>query len=329
MAYNLSRKTLILAKTQTAAGTDSVPTAAANAMLAFNEVNPISVDTKIVQLQPLRASFTGFQQIVGRQKVMVKPKMALQNAPLAGASPAGGLPPYFAAFLKACGLAETSGVSSGSSYVQYAPTSNAFFGASIYVYAQDILHKVLDAVGNGILDMKAGDAAMWEFSMEGTYQTPANNGTTLPAPASITYPKNSYTLVESESVTIGGFAPVLISARLDFGNKITERSSFNASRGYLSSLEVDRDSKLNLVLECENDLSNKNFFDLLSKGTVVDNIDLTHGVNLGQGNLCLLHIDKPQLTKVDYQDQNGIRTYALEYTLQSLVDDGEFSITFK
>lgn len=318
--YNLTRKTSVLAKIETTYGTDPGITGAANAMLLFDEVNPYQRDTKIVQKDVVRSSFTKYPDLVGRTLSMVKMKTVLMGSGTAGSAP------FFAPLLKACGLSEASGSSGGGSYVQYKPVSGSFSSAYIGVYAQELLHKVGGAYGTFTMEGRAGEAVDVSFDFKGLYT--AASTSSVPT---LTLPTDRKVLMESENLdfssTTGSYVPIVKSFRFDRGVQIIERGDFNASKGLGALLITDSRPTLNLIVEVQNTLANKNFETILDNATVADRITWTHGSVAG--NKAVFTINDPQLVNVQYQDDQGVRTYALDYKLQNTTAEGEFTIDFR
>ena len=192
MAYQLSRRTVVLAKTEATSGTDAVPTITANAMLLFGNMNPYSLDTSIVSKDVVRDSLTASKDLIGRQLS----NLTLDTVLMTRGSSAGA--PFFDPLLKSCGFAVTTGASLGSSSWVYTPVSTGFSTSTIYTYLDGLLTKSLGCLGTFKLDMKAGQAPDLSFTMQGTYSNPID--TALPAP---TYPTDTKSMVQSAGVQFG------------------------------------------------------------------------------------------------------------------------------
>jgi len=112
----LSRKRLILAKTETTYGTDPTPTGATNAILVRNlEITPLQADTVTRDL--IRPYLGNSDQLLAQTRVEVTFEVELAGSGAAGTAPAYG------AVLKACGLSETVVATTS---VTYAPVSSSF-----------------------------------------------------------------------------------------------------------------------------------------------------------------------------------------------------------
>lgn len=345
---NLTRKTLVVLKRESTYNTDafgsaanmvsSLTTSASCAQLLWDEINPISIDTKVVEKQVVRASFSKYTELIGRQLYMLKMKTMLMNSPggqhqhtdsgaptydSAGLQPALGKPPFFGHILRACGVKE---VANSSSSVVYTPVSQNFSSATAYVYADSIRHLITGLYGTAVIEGRAGEGIEVSFDMKGKYYDPSEAA----IPSSIVYPLDKKAIVESESLTISSFtgAPIVRSFRFDLGTEVIERGDMNSTDGLYGLWITDRKPTLELVIEVENALTStfNPFTRLNAQPVVTDAIAFTHGPSAG--NLCTFSFPFAQLRSVNYQDDQGIRTYQLQYSLTSTTDDGEWSMTF-
>ena len=348
---NLTRKTLVVAKSELAYASNAfvnaatmesqLITSASCALLLWDEVNPISLDTQVVEKQVLRASFSKYKDLIGRQLYMVKPKTMWMNSPggqnnvpdvgpgtgdFAGAAPLKGRPPFFGHLLRSCGLKETVSLSSS---VVYTPVSSNFKSTTIYVYADQLRHEVLGCYGTAQIEGRAGEGLEVSFDMKGKYADPTANG----VPAGIVYPQDTKELIEdasgSDSLTVsahsgvGAAAIIVRSFRFDLGVQIVERRDFNSPDGLYGLWIIDRKPTLELVVEV----------DTLSVFNPWADIDdqTTHSISFAHGGatnrISTFSFSAAQLTGLNYQDDGGIRTYQLQYSLTSVGDDQEYSVT--
>ena len=112
----LSRKRLILAKSETTYGTDSTPTGSADAVLVRNlEITPIQAD--VVSRDLVRPYYGNSDQLLANTRVECTFEVEL------AASGTAGTAPRYGSILKACGMAETIVATTS---VTYAPVSSSF-----------------------------------------------------------------------------------------------------------------------------------------------------------------------------------------------------------
>lgn len=388
---NLTRKTLILAATETTSGTDEIGLStdfygsgvSSTAFLAFDEINPLSIDFNVVDVAPVRASLTPQKNLIGRKLVNVRPKTMWMNSPgvdfinltdsgAAGSQGTASEPfpptavrgyglatntgtsavsgntshqaPFFGSLLRACGLKQ---VNAYSASVIYTPRSSTFETATVYVYADQILHKTTGCVGTFTLAGTAGEGIELQFDLQGNYEAPTG-GNTIP---SVKYPADNKRLMSFARTTIEeggnsavGYAagstpsrPIIRSFNFDAGVTVTERGDINSSEGLYGLFITDRAPTLDLVVEVENLLAESGaepgFNPILDMANAnPHNITFQHGGSATSGagtahEKTLFQFPQAQLVDVQYGDDAGIRTYNLSYQLTSTTDDGEYTIT--
>jgi hypothetical protein len=152
------RNTVILAKVETTAGTDAVPTGAANAVLV-TEMSIDPLDAANVQRKVVRGYFGASEELVGPASVKVS-----LTVELAGSGTAA-TPPALGALLRGCGVAE--GVLATPARVEYTPVSTAQETLTIYYYDDGALHKLTGVMGNCTLNAKIGDRGVLKFDFVG------------------------------------------------------------------------------------------------------------------------------------------------------------------
>lgn len=355
---NLTRKTLVLAKRESTYGTDATPGFVGSnscAMLLWDETNPIQIDTKILDQQVVRASFSKYPDLVGRSLWMIKPKTMLMTSPggshvspdvgpstgdNCGDVGEAGSPPFFGHLLRACALKET--VNSSSSVI-YSPLSSNFSSASVYVWADGVKHISTGVYGTSVFEGRAGEGIDLTFDMKGLY--PSAGPQTSAIPTSVQYPADSKKLVEKESLTMSsGYVapvsqgpqtpvtgPITRSFKFDLGVNVIERADMNSPFGLFGLWPTDRKPTLDLVIEVENNLSTTspyvNPWSILTSGSsALQTITFTHGSTVA--NRSEFVFTSCQLRQVQYQDDQGVRTYSLSFNLVSTIDDGDYTIRF-
>lgn len=342
---NLTRKTLVLAATEATYGTAVTPNQEASissqAMLLFDEVNPLSMDVSVVEKQVVRASLTKNTNLIGRRLYNVKPKTMLSNAPgyqtqgsysaKTGVTATSGTPPFFSPLLRACALKETNG---GTSIV-YAPRSSSFESATCVVYADSIKHTVAGCVGTFTMEGTGGEGIELMFDLKGKYSAPVYSSTGLPT---VTYPADEKTLCASEQVDVNNgssYTPIVRSFKFDLGNTTVERKDANSAFGLYGLYITDRKPTFELVVEVDqagtgSSLDWDPWSNLASSSGVITThtVKLLHGPADSNAKNVGMRFATLQLKDVQYQDDGGIRTYALSYDVTSSSDDAEFYFRF-
>lgn len=326
MAYQLSRRTVVLAKVESSSGVDASPSASTDAMLLFGNMNPFSLDTKIVTKDVVRDSLTNNKDLVGRQLANLK----LDTVLMSRGSSAGA--PFFDPLIKACGFTVASGgtAAQSSSWI-YTPVSTSFSTSTIYTYLDGLLTKSFGCLGTMSLSMTAGESPDLSFTLQGTYNNPT--AVALPSP---TYPTDTKSMVQSAALSIGSYNAaaglVARSISLDWGASNTERGDVNSTYGFKGLALTSRTPTLNIVCECEDTLTNKNFFTYLNSTQVsaadgsMDNITWSHG-DATQSKINFT-ARAPMLTGIEMSDDGGLRTYSLSYKLRNNTSNNEFTMEF-
>lgn len=348
---NLTRKTLVTIASEDTYGVDASPATSGSgsgAYLLFDEINPLQIDTQVVEQQSVRASYSKRQDLIGRQLWMLRPKTMIMGSPgadisntaalagvdpltgtgqNAGGAPTDGLPPFFNHLLKACAMSETIDTSTS---VQYKPVSSGFDSATAHVWADNHKTIIKGLYGNVTFEGRAGEALTMDFDLKGVYDKPEP----VNIPTDTTYPADNKVLVQNEALVINNgsaYTPIVRSFRFDVGNQIIERRDMNSSRGLYGIFISDRRPTLELVVEVDA-LGTFDPFDDIANETT--GINTTHAISFRHGgagtsaNESKFTFNKCQLTNVQYQDDQGIRTYAFSYNLTPDADDDDFAIDF-
>lgn len=321
MASNLARKVVVFTRSDTTPGTpETTFNPALHTMLLFNENNPVQPDTRIVELNPTRASFTKNKQLVGRTLHMFKPTTVLMGSGTLGVAP------FFGPLLKSCALNEVIGVAAGSSYVAYVPISTGIVSSTSWVYRHDIMHRVGSALGSATIDGKAGEGNMIAFDLAGLYSvTPV-----APQPSGIVYPIDRKVQIENAAFQIAGLgagAAIIQTVKFDLGVVRVERPDYSSSKGLKGLAITDRKPTINLQIEAESDLANHDWWDDIQAANDID-MQWQHGGT--PGNILLTTVRDSQMTKGNYgENPAGLVTITGDFMCQNAVDDQDFELRFK
>ena len=178
------RNTTLLAKVETAYGTDAVPTGAANSMLVSDVT--ITHTYANVGRDLIRSFMGGSEELVGTKHVAIEATVELQGSGTAGTAPAWG------PLMRACGFAENDLLTPDR--IEYVPVSTAFESASIYYYMDGALHKALGCRGNVEINAAIGERPTLKFSLLGI-----DGGVTAATPSGVTYANFKTPLVVTEA----------------------------------------------------------------------------------------------------------------------------------
>jgi hypothetical protein len=291
----LSRKRLILAKTETTYGTDPTPTGAANAILVRNlEITPLQADTVTRDL--IRPYLGNSDQLLAQTRVEVTFEVELAGSGAAGTAPAYG------PVLKACGLSETV---SASTSVTYAPVSSSFSSVTIYFHNDGIRHKVTGCRGTFELSAEVGQIPVISFTMTGIYNAPTDES--LPTP---TYANQAAPLIfkngNTSNFSIFSYSGCLQSLSFQIANEVVYRELVGCTK---ESLIVNRAPAGDVVIEAPT-ITAKDFF-AIATGSSTGSISFQHGATAG--NIVTFTTAQADIANPSYSDQDGIQMLNLPY----------------
>ena len=291
----LSRKRLILAKTETTYGTDSSPTGAANAILVRNlEITPLQADTVTRDL--IRPYLGNSDQLLAQTRVEVTFEVELAGSGAAGTAPAYG------AVLKACGLSETVVATTS---VTYAPVSASFSSVTIYFHNDGIRHKVTGCRGTFELSAEVGQIPTISFTMTGIYNAPTDE-----ALASPTYANQAAPLIfkngNTSNFSIFSYSGCLQSLSFQIANEVVYREMVGCTK---ESLIVNRAPAGDVVIEAPT-ITAKDFF-AIATGSSTGSISFQHGATAG--NIVTFTTGQSDIANPSYSDQDGIQMLNLPY----------------
>ena len=291
----LSRKRLILAKTESTYGTDPTPTGASNAILVRNlEITPLQAET--VSRDLIRPYLGVSDQLLAQTRVEVSFEVELAGSGTAGTAPAYG------PVLKACGLSETVVATTS---VTYAPVSASFSSCTIYFHNDGIRHKVTGCRGSWSLSAEVGAIPFITFTMTGIYNAPTDEA--LPAP---TYANQAAPLIfkngNTSNFSIFSYSGCLQSLNFDLANETVYRELVGCTKEVLIT---NRGPNGTVVIEAPS-IATKDFF-TIANGSSTGSISFQHGATAG--NIVTFTTAQSDIGSPTYSDQDGIQMLNLPY----------------
>lgn len=287
----LTNRGLILGKPEVTYGTDAVPTAAANAILAGNV--QVSVDGNLLTREYLRESISQLSAFVGRKLVRVTFETEIKGSGAAGTAPRHG-------FLnRMCAMSE---VIVGGTSVTYAPISSGFESGDIYAYMDGILHKITGVYGSKKISLPGGQFGKFSWEMQGLFNLPIDAGIAAGAVFDATVPQ----MVQSQALTLGGYTPIAAALEIDLGVQIGERPDLNSAEGLKGLLVRSRQCRGSIDPEAVIEATHT-FWANFKNGTLV----ALAGNLLGSvaGNKVAFTAPKVQYESIAWTDRNGQRAY--------------------
>jgi len=306
----LSRKRLILVKTEATYGTDSTP-AGTDALLVRNlDITPLSGD--VVSRDLIRPYLGNFDQLIGLTSVGITFEVELAGSGTAGTAP------KFDAILKACGLSATI-VSSTS--VTYAPVSASFSSATIYFNVDGVLHKLTGCRGSLTMSCAVGAIPTLAFNLTGVYNAPTD--TAQPA---VTYSAQATPLIFREgntsSFSFFSYSGVLQSVDFNLANDLVYRELVGGTK---ETLITDRKPAGTVMIEAPT-IATKDFF-TTALGSSTGNLTFLHGTTAG--NRVTFTASQVDVLNPTYQDQDSIMMLSVPYVaIPTTAGNNEFSLAF-
>jgi hypothetical protein len=291
----LTRKRLILAKTESTYGTDSSPTGTDAVLVRDLSITPLQSDA--VDRELIRPYFGASEQLLANTRVEVTFQVELAGSGTAGTAPTYGR------VLRACAFSET--VSAGVS-VTYAPVSATFGSVTIFYNIDGVLHKVTGCRGTFTLNGAVGEIPTIDFTMTGIYNAPTDTA----APA-VTYSNQAAPVIFKNGNTTGfqlfSYSGCLQSIELDIGNEVIYRELVGCNKEVLINNRAVTGS---VVLEAPT-IASKDFF-TTALGTALGNLTFQHGQTAG--NIVSFASTSIDIGDVNYEDQDGIHMLSIPVT---------------
>jgi hypothetical protein len=317
----ITRNTLILAKLETAYGTDAAPTGGADALLVSDpSVNPLVANN--VSRNFVRGYLGGSEQLVGTNYVEVSFTVEAAGSGTPTTAPAWGK------LLKACGFGETVQAAS----VDYLPVSA--FGAStsltIYYYLDGQVHKLLGARGTFTLGLGVGERPEFKFRFigkNGGLATASNPSPTLTAwktPQVVTDTNSadivlgSLTYTTATGVISGGTPYTSKGLQVDVGNQLVFQPLVGAESVELTNRDITGAISLDLTAAQAVTFMT----DVLANTTT--GLGFTHGTVAG--NIVAVYSPLMQRINPSVEDLNGSALHAYQVRMVPSAGNDELRI---
>ena len=272
------RSKILLFKIETTYGTDSVPTPAANAILATD-----------VKLQPMEGTdvsrdldlpYLGPQGTIPNElHAKISFKVELAPSGTAGTAPAWG------PLLRACGCAQV--INAGTNVI-YNPITDSHEAGTFYIWIGTTRYVLLGSRGTAKFTVNAQGIPYIEFAFTGIYSQPAETARGNPTLTGFLKPR-VVSSANTPTFTINAVAMVMRSFELDLGCKVENRFLVGAE----AILITQREDMIKTQVEAQ-PLSAINPFALAAAQTAVA-VNLVHGV--GAGNISTLNAPSAQMQR--------------------------------
>lgn len=297
------RKMAILAKVETTAGTDAVPTGAANAMLVGDvQLTPLEGDS--VERTVVRPYFGA----PGSKMVTAYSKVAF-SIECAGVAALGDVPGY-AALMRGCAMAMTN--TAGVETI-FAPATDSLESLTIYGNIDGIQYKMLNARGTVKLASDAKTIPKFTFEFTGTF-VPATD-TALPTVVYTAFQEPLGVNKANTTLSLDSYAAACSAFSWDAGNTVVKRDLIN-----VDTIEITARKSTGSVTIEQTSVAVKNWIDMAYSGATLP-MTLVHGQ--GATNVVELSSQYAQIGKPTFSEVDGIQmvTLPLEFIPSSAGND--------
>lgn len=292
-----AKKTLLMAKLQTAAGTEAVPTGATDSILLRNlTATPLSTET--VERALLRPYMGNAGQIVTTVYTQIEGEVELAGSGMPGKAPAwGGL-------LRGCGFAEVV----EDAEVVYTPVSDDFEMLTLHYYLDGLFHKITDARGTVSFDISAKGIPFMRFRFMGVYHPITDQA----APTDVDFSAFQTPLGVNKKNTpqwsLGGYSGCLQSLNIDLANSLVWRSLISCEGAEIT----DRQPTGQISLELPK-IADLNWPEMV-RNAVQQPLSITHGTQ--PGNIVTLSAPGAQLSEPSYSEADNVAMLGMNMSLQ-------------
>lgn len=293
----LIRRTAILAKIETAYGTDATPAGSTDAILVSDASFSLSYNN--VNRNLLRVNLGGSEQLAGTRFVEISFSVELANSGTAGTAPAWG------ALLRACGFAEASLMTPAR--VEYTPVSASFASVTIYYSVDGVRRIALGCMGTAEIMLNEGERPMMRFTfsgLDGGFTATADPSLTLTAwrAPTVVSDVNSGDInlgaTYAAGAMTGGVTYPSRGLAVNLNNTVTRESILGGQSVQITQRDVSATCQLDLTAAQEVSFQT----DVNSNTTT--SLGFSHGSGAGVG--ILLHAPRVQRTDPADVDNEGI-----------------------
>jgi len=306
------KKMLLLAKKEGVTGTDSVPTAALNAIMC-RALMPEPITAEQVERNLLRP----YKGNSGKLAVGVHRKLTVE-VELAGAG-APGTEPAWGALLESCGFSATI---TPATDVVYHLVSEGEPTLTLYGYLDKTLFKLTGAKGNVSFELNAKSIPVMKFEFVGAYSMPTEEAG---MPAGVDYNKflqpKTVGKLNTPTFTFHGLAAAMSSFSVSLANALAWRELV----GYAGASSPDRKPTGTVVLEMPS-VTTKNWAEIVREGAMGP-CQLVHGTVAG--NIVQLDMLAVQCNPFTLQDDAGVAMLSIPFDINPVLGDDELSLTVK
>ena len=320
----LTRRSVLLGKIESNYGTDASPTTADAILCTAPTVTPAG---DILTRDFVRPSISPYPHVIGAKSIEVSFDTEIKGSGTNSSTSTSAIIPEIGVLLRACGLSETVtwGSTSGTPTTysdltaSYQPVSSNFESATIYVYFDGVLHRIVGCRGNAAFTLDAGAFPRISWTFKGFYQDIVDGSL-----VSGIYDDTKPPIIESIGLKLGDYSPAVQSVSLDLANTLSEIRDVNAVEAVGEIIISNRNP--NGRINPEMDLvSNYDFFGIWKNATEKA---MSCTIGSADGNKIIISCPSIQENSLAYGDREGIRVLDIPIKLASESGDDELVIKF-
>jgi hypothetical protein len=305
---------VLLAKTETTVGTDSVPVVGTNSILIRN-AQLSSEGLRMPDRGAIRGSIGQLQTPYGGQLKRLTFECEVKGSGTAGTAP------EIAPLLRACGLGETIVAVTS---VTYAPISSAHEAVTFYFFEGGRKrHHLLGSRGNVTFRLEAGGLLIAAFDFVGHHVEPTDQ--TQPVPVyNSTVPRTALGM----AVAINGVTAIVAKSwEWMLNNTVAQPPSIAATDGYGEIIITKRDVRGSILIESELD-SVLDLDTLLSGGSRFAFASGTLGSVAGNRVAITTPASSTYVTDSQLQEADGLRLRNVNLAVDDSTPNAELSVAF-
>lgn len=307
----LSNRRVFSLKVESTYKTDSVPTAAADAIF-IESLSMGSEGLRLIERPGLEANIGTRKSIYGGRLI------SLQVTAEVKGSGAAGTPPEVGPILRACGFLETIVASTS---VTYTPASTGHESFSSYIWKDGKLRKVVGIRGNCSFAFEVGNKIMLSANLIGHIDG-IDSDVSLPTP--------TYDTTDPEPILGGGFlvdsyAAVIAGLNFDMGNVISTPPDFNAPTGF-SEIRITKRAPNGSINPEDTLIATKNFRADFESATSM--ALATGNIGATAGNIIAASMPVIGYRDESDEDRDGVSVKNMPFGMHASSGDDEVSLAF-
>lgn len=304
-----SSRVVLLAKVETAYGTDSAPANTDAVLLRDADVQIL--DFEQVELSRLRP-FHGAASFA-----VASPRARISATVDAAGSGTAGVAPAYGPLLRACGLAQT--VQSGVR-VDYTPVSTGEESLSAYWFLDGMRARALGCRGTFSLDMRANEFPTLRFDLTGLFETPS--AVALPSPTYTAWRDGRIAnFANTPTLTIDGASVVVESFRYDHGVAVSYLDRIGSRAVHITGRAARATARIHVPA-----LATKNFWSLASAETNFA-VAVVHGTSAG--NTIELQLPRCRIARIRGDAADSFAMLDLDMAVLPYAGNDDMTLTVR